>query len=232
METNNSNSIGEDSTPEFSSKSDYSKPVLVMRHLSQLTDIRSKEMKKGFWNNKLDKNNNYVRVWIDDTRKPFFSAVDSLLNLLTPEILMNENMLKVVEEFEKSKQEIYERFCFRERIRKKRIVLTPVEFKDEGTEKWFNSLSKEEKQLFLMKSFTSEESYWEYTGRSFMPDIGAVLDDALKHSTKTISIAGLWDVYVDAYYDALIPLYDKLWRELQNMVDSPPINGYKSRGSF
>ena len=58
--------------------------------MSAIEDCRKKrgeEMKEGYYNLTIDKTTgNMIKIWISDTRKTYFSAVESLKILLAPEI--------------------------------------------------------------------------------------------------------------------------------------------------
>jgi len=67
---------------EYSPKSDFSKAEVVKSQVTKCCDIRSKEMKEGYFNH--DKLGN--KVYIPDSRKEFISGIKALRNLLSPEI--------------------------------------------------------------------------------------------------------------------------------------------------
>lgn len=71
---------------EYSGKSDFSKAEVVKSQVERCNEIRSKEMKEGYFN--YDKLGN--RIYIPDSRKEWISAVITLKNLLAPEILQDK----------------------------------------------------------------------------------------------------------------------------------------------
>jgi len=74
----------------YNPKSEYKKPVLVMEAVKACREARAKEMNKGFWNNKLDRNGNAIKIWVEDERKIFINSVIALECLLAPEIKKKE----------------------------------------------------------------------------------------------------------------------------------------------
>ena len=75
-----------DNPGDYNSKSDFSKAEIVRQQIVKVNDIRSKEMKAGYFN--WDKIGN--KVYVPDTRKEFISAVKALRSLLDPEIKRDE----------------------------------------------------------------------------------------------------------------------------------------------
>jgi hypothetical protein len=248
------NNPTEGQMPEFSSKSEYSKAILVMEQVKAVRDSRSKEMKSGYWNTKLDKEGNAHRVYVDDTRIIYLDMMDSLVNLLAPEIASSKHMMEVMEQFQTDKEAVYNKFCYKERVRKTKKIskLTEPQFLRElkeylerkeyeikmhyrsydMTKTIQRELAKAEAE-YREKFGHDEVAVWEYTGDSWIPQVGDVLlDSATPHSWNVVPIRGLWDTYVNAYYDKLIPLYDSLWREIQTMIDGDEVSGFKSKRGF
>ncbi len=56
---------------------EFSHQALVMSSLSRCGIALAREMKAGFWNEKLDKFGNVIRTYIDDTRLNFIESVKS-----------------------------------------------------------------------------------------------------------------------------------------------------------
>jgi len=65
---------------EFSSEGEqkFSHQQLVMKAMNKCLDAGSKEMKIGFWNNKLDKHGNVFRTYVEDTRKTFIESIETV----------------------------------------------------------------------------------------------------------------------------------------------------------
>ena len=67
---------------EFFGKRDkgFSHSELIMMALRKCIEAGSKEMKAGFWNEKLDKFGNRIKTYIDDERKIFIESVETAKN--------------------------------------------------------------------------------------------------------------------------------------------------------
>jgi len=76
--------------PEYSHKSDFSKAEVVKLQVQKCNEIRSKEMKEGYFNYD-DKGN---KVYVPDSRKEWVSAVKALRQLLQPEINRDKKYLE------------------------------------------------------------------------------------------------------------------------------------------
>ena len=76
---------------EYSSKSDYSKAEVVKMQTVVCNNLRSKEMKEGYYNYDKFGNKNYV----EDSRKEWVSSVIALTNLLSPEIVEKKYSEKI-----------------------------------------------------------------------------------------------------------------------------------------
>jgi len=87
MEEDNNENFLEDA--EYSSKSDFSKAEVVKLQVQRCNEIRSKEMKEGYFN--YDRFGN--KIYIPDSRKEWVSSVIALTNLLNPEIIKNKNKI-------------------------------------------------------------------------------------------------------------------------------------------
>jgi len=71
-----------DNPAEYSSKSDFSKAEVVRQQVCKCNEIRSQEMREGYFNY----DGPGHKTYIPDSRKAWISAVKALLNLLKPEI--------------------------------------------------------------------------------------------------------------------------------------------------
>jgi len=88
-----------DNPGDYNSKSDFSKAEIVRQQVSRVNEVRSKEMREGYYN--FDRLGN--KVYVPDTRKEFISAIKALRTLLEPEVKRDETYQK---EEEKILQEI------------------------------------------------------------------------------------------------------------------------------
>jgi len=56
---------------------------LVMTGMKKCLELGSKELREGWWDEKVDRQGNVRRTWNCDTRKEFMEAVQSLLMIMT-----------------------------------------------------------------------------------------------------------------------------------------------------
>jgi len=111
-----------DNPGEYDSKSDYSKAEVTRNQVSKVKEVRSKEMKEGYYNT--DKLGN--KIYIPDSRKEFISAVIALRDLLEPEILRDSKFPAIEKEILKKKEEAIEKFGIYEMyIEGNRIMVDP-----------------------------------------------------------------------------------------------------------
>jgi len=123
----------------YSDKSEFSKSRVAQESLQVCFKLRATEMKKGYWNETTNKQGDKIRTWVPDARKNFISAVDGLRAILYPECLSNNEMSKIIKQFNVDKLALFNKYAYEE--------LTPA---------------KNEQGLFLMKTgnkFIPEEDY-------------------------------------------------------------------------
>jgi len=89
-----------DDPAEYSPKSDFSKAEVVKTQVLRCNDLRSKEMKEGYFNH--DKIGN--KVYVADSRKEWVSSVRALRLLLVPEIIRNDAINKQVQKLMKEEE--------------------------------------------------------------------------------------------------------------------------------
>src|SRR3990167_3222872 len=58
----------------------FSHSELIMASLRKCIEAGGKEMKAGFWNEKLDKFGNRIKTYVDDERKIFIECVETAKN--------------------------------------------------------------------------------------------------------------------------------------------------------
>ena len=173
---------------EYSPKSDFSKGEVVRNQVAKCCEIRSKEMKEGYFN--YDKMGN--RIYVPDTRREFISAVKALRALLSPEILRSGKFKKKEIEFKREEEKIFKEWA----------------------------VYPENKSI--------------NNGKPFIPEIGASLpQETITNSGFGLSnyyitfVKGKYDSNVHGYWSSLIEIYDKLFYELNNLVDE---NQYFKKG--
>jgi len=178
---------------EYSKKSEYSKPAVIQTQVMRCNELRSKEMVEGHTIRTFDKAGNYKVIDIPDTRQPFIGGVIALKTNLTPEILRE---LKITESLSKINKEI---------------------------ENLFNKYKHKE----LVLKFEDRKPILVYSGNEYIPKKGAILVNNIKRSSgkppSENMVEGLWDNKISAYWDEMVLLYDKLFAELNVLID---INDY------
>jgi len=167
---------------EYSSKSDFSKGELALECFKKVFTLRSKEMKKGYYNYTYLPDGNELKSWIPDSRKEYISSVMALRTILAPEIAENAQTFgKQIILIDKEIGLIWDKFCYEELI------------KDVET----GDLKK--------------------TGVKFIPDQDTsvwVQDDKGNYHY----VEGGWNLKIEHYWNSLIPLYDRLFEQLNLIV--------------
>jgi len=98
--------------PEYSSKSEFSKPILVSKAVENCMIARSKEMKEGYYNYQMS-GDVTTKIWISDSRKTYCESVNALKLLLLPEIRRNESIKKIIDECKKSEEKIFKKYAIK-----------------------------------------------------------------------------------------------------------------------
>ena len=174
----------------YSPKSEFKKSVLAMEAVRACREARAKEMKKGFWNTKLDKQGNAFKVWQEDERKVFINSVIAVEKLLSAEC---------------SEDEDYQKFRFGD------------EKEIEGIEKDIKTIL--DKYAYIVFDFDPDSGGWKKTDKKFMPQIEEeLLVPSVQDPRVLVNVKGGWDFKVNAYYDELVPLYDKIFEELNKVI--------------
>lgn len=189
---------------DYSPKAEFKMAILAMEAVKACIVARATEMKQGFWNNRIDKQGNAIRVWMPDQRKIFINSVIALQNLLSAEC---------------HDDEIYNKF-FNGDEKKEKVV----SMKDK-----LDNVFK--KYAYSMFEFDSTTGGWKRTNQMFMPQIDEeLLVPSPQEPRVLINVKGGWDFKVNAYYDELLPLYDEIFKELRNVIFR--IKDFKKKVSF
>ena len=122
FESQQSGTDENDGTPEYSLKSDFSKPKLVEEASRKIMEFRSKEMKKGYFNFTKTTDGEENKTWVPDSRRQFISAVEALKGLLYPEIQRAVKIKKVVKGIEGEKKKLFAKWSVRKRVVKESAV--------------------------------------------------------------------------------------------------------------
>ena len=174
---------------EYSPKSEFSKPEVVKVQVIKCNEVRSKEMREGYSNETLSNAGTIIKTWIPDERKIFIGAVNSLKNLLTPEILEEKEFKDFEKNIEKGKKEIFDKFCYHPAIKK-------LNEKNEGV--WVR---------------TGQPPFIPHIGCELYTN-----DLTLPRSKFVRLKKGLWDINVNLYWDQMVEFYDDIFSELNRLI--------------
>ncbi|RPI76027.1 MAG: hypothetical protein EHM47_00890 [Ignavibacteriales bacterium] len=192
----------DDNEQEYSPKSDFSKALIIANAITRTANSRGEEMIEGYFNFKFDKDGNAVKVWIPDARKIFCSNVDATIQLLSPEIIKDKRMNKVIIEFEKQKNILFQTYCYKE---KRRIELPNGEYGWELTgSKWIPKIDEQ---------IETE-------------------DPIAPRSLKTTYEKGLYNNIINRYWDNMLQLYDKIFAEINLLIGSSNVNYFKKGSRY
>lgn len=92
----------------------FSHKQLVMTALKKTIDAGGREMRSGWFNEKMDKNGNIIRTYVDDTRKQFIESIETLKNHMACD--MDETALSEIKEIKKKLSKDYLKFCAMEKV--------------------------------------------------------------------------------------------------------------------
>lgn len=196
------NAEGFDDSAEYSPKSEFSKPRVVMETVEKCINARGKEMRRGYFNSQLNKDGLAIRTWMEDTRKVYISCVTALRQLLVPEILDDENYKALTGDDGKLIDEKKEHPL---KIIDKDVKQAEVDYS------YFVYIKKESGNLIK----------FEKTGESYMPDIDSTV--SIKKifpdgNECLIDIFGAWNHKINLYWDKIVKLNDDLFEELMRVI--------------
>lgn len=165
-----------------SGKVEFSKPLVSMLALKDCREKRAVEMKSGYFNETLDKNQVKLKTWIPDSRKTFISSVISFKTLLSPEIKKDKLFKEVWKKIKEKEKEVFNKYAYTKKIidNNNKIIVTK--------EKYIPQI-----------------------------DESVILQDP--KSKKNVLIKGGWNKHIDNYFYDLIPVYDELFEELNNLIE-------------
>lgn len=179
-------------SPEYSPKSDFNKAKLADDAVRKCLEVRGQEMKSGFWNTKLTKEGIPIKEWKEDTRKSFISTVKALRALLNPEVNRDKKYLVFETGSENKIKDLWENYAY---------------------EEWAISI-KEDKRVY------GGIPVFKKSGRKFMPEINSEVNIQTNPFTNKMStIRGGWDLQVNAYWDSMLDIYDKIFAALIDLAD-------------
>lgn len=176
---------------EYSPKSEFSKPRVVEEAVTRCVTLRAKEMKKGYYNTTFNKEGLPLKQWIEDSRKAYCSAVQSLKALMMPEILIEQK--GGLDNDKKKKTKVFSKV------------------------KKINELFKEYVYYILEQKLVDEKIVYVKTNKYYMPDIDSIVQVRKifpNGSENLIPINGYWNSQVNAYWDNMVVINDELFEQL------------------
>jgi hypothetical protein len=175
--------------PEYSPKSEFSKPRVVELAITKCLNARGNEMKEGYFNTKLDKAGNPIKTWVPDSRDVFFGCVMALRSLLSPEIKRDKKTINAITEFDNECVRLKDIFVYEEFIM----------YSESGTIKYKKTGNT---YIPLIDAKVIIETFEPRTKKN----VG-------------LEIKGGWNDKVNAYKNELIDVYDYLFSELNDLID-------------
>ena len=143
---------------EYSSKSDFSKAEVVKLQVQKCNEIRSKEMKEGFFN--YDRFGN--KIYIPDARKEWVSSVIALMNLLSPEIFLNKNKIIKKGFINEEEKKLLKEFGIEIGEGKKIIPMLDESFPTTGITKKNNYSSTKRREIMIKGLYNGNfHRYWD-----------------------------------------------------------------------
>ncbi len=206
-----------DGGAEYSAKSDFSKPKIVFTANEICIQLRSKEMKRGYFNTTISKDGLPIRTWVEDTRKAYCSSIIALSSLLTPEILEDDSFSEQEKKFKdnpKNKDKVYK---------------NPIDKVEEDIDKCFKKYAY---YVLEPKNINGNINYIK-TDKYFMPEVDEVVSIRKvfpDFSEELIESPGCWNKYINAYWNEMVIHQDKLFKELMRIIHRK--NYFKNKGGF
>jgi len=140
----------------------YSKTALVMMALKKCLEANGKEMRSGYWNDRLDKNGNIAKTYIPDSKKELIESVENLQNFAVADIKKEQpKIAKLKEDLMKK----YEQLC------------------DEEEQDWENAHYKE-LQWRASMGYSPRKHYLS----TFLPYYHEYMDEEVKTSREILKI--------------------------------------------
>ena len=94
---------------EYTKKSEFSKARVVEDAIRKVEELRSQEMREGYFNFITLPAGDIKKIYIPDSRKAFIGSVESLISILKPEIERNERMQGSLKKFKERKKSVFDK---------------------------------------------------------------------------------------------------------------------------
>lgn len=181
---------------EYSNKSDFSKAEVVKQQVLRCNEIRSREMKEGYFNYTAEGQ----KIYVADSRKQWVSAVKALRRMLEPEARKNEEFIEKEKQIKEREKKIFDSYSY-----------TPMEQ---------NIVNEGEEQRKEWHTLSGAVPY--------IPERDALI--TVEEKGKAVSKPGVWNKYVNMYWNSIVEIYDELFAALNVLIDE--CNYFKQKVSY
>lgn len=113
-EEDKDNDLIEDGGAEYSPKSEFSKPSLVFQAMQKCIQLRSEEMKPGYFNFKFDKEGHAIKIWVPDARQKYIGSVEALRVILNPECNRSKDYKNSEQQIADKLSKLFNKYCYKE----------------------------------------------------------------------------------------------------------------------
>ena len=171
-------------------KSEFSKGGITQEAIKKCITLRSTEMKAGYYNYVFT-NGLWNKSWLADSRDSYISSVIALKQLLKAEIGRDDSSKKELETLNKESEELFNTYAY-----------SPYEQKIQDNGQSIYNKNDKIKYMPTMESSVNIPVFDEQRNRNII---------------KLVKKG--WDEYINAYRDGLVIIYDKIFGELNVLVD-------------
>ncbi len=174
---------------EYSYKSDFSKGEVVKQQVVKCNQVRSKEMKPGYFNYTPEGQ----KIYVPDSRKEWVSAVRALKSLLSAEIHEDKEVKKRIKKIEEKEKKLFKKYAYVPRIKK-----------------WV-SKGGEERAVWVKQE--NAAPYIPEVDAPLPTD-----DPDAPESASMVRMRGIWNEYVRMYWNEMVSIYDELFEVLNILI--------------
>lgn len=172
-----------DEESTYDPKSEFKKPLLAMEAVKSCREARAKEMTKGFWNMKLDKQGNAIRIWISDERKIFINSVIALEKLLSAECLKDKKYQEFKKKIGIEIKKIFEKFAYN---------IFEYEYQTGGWKKTDTKIIPQIEEELMMPSLldpkvlSNIKGGWDFRVNAYWDELVPLYDQVFEELNKVI----------------------------------------------
>ncbi len=171
-------------------KSNFSKGGITQEAIKKCLLLRSTEMKAGYYNYVFT-NGLWNKSWLADTRDTYISSVIALKQLLTAEIYRNKECKNILQSLDKDSEKLFNKYAY-----------SPYEQEIQSNGQSIFNINDKIKYMPTMES-----------------SLNIPVFDGQRNRKIIKMVKKGWDEYINAYKDGLVIIYDKMFGELNVLVD-------------